>query len=37
MRKFFLISFVLITLVGISCNAQTNQKPAPAVSKNGDV
>jgi len=37
MRKFFLISFVLITLVGISCNAQTNQKPATAVSKNGDV
>jgi hypothetical protein len=37
MRKFFLISFVLITLIGISCNAQTNQKPASAVSKNGDV
>ena len=37
MRKIFLISFVLIILVGISCNAQTNQKPAPAVSKNGDV
>jgi hypothetical protein len=37
MRKLFLISFVLITLVGISCNAQTNQKPAPAVSNNGDV
>ena len=37
MRRLFLISFVLITLVGISCNAQPNQKPAPAVSKNGDV
>ena len=37
MRKFFLISFVLITLVGFSCNAKTSQKPAPAVTKNGDV
>ena len=37
MRKFFLISFVLITLVRISCSAQTNQKPAPVISKNGDV
>ena len=37
MRKLFLISFVLIALVGISCNAQTDQKPAPAVSKNSDV
>ena len=37
MRKLFLISFVLIILVGISCNAQTNQKPAPAASKNIDV
>ena len=37
MRKFFFISFALITLVGISCNAQTNQKPASTVSKNGDV
>jgi hypothetical protein len=37
MRKLFLISLVLITLVGISCNAQTNQKPAPVVSKNDDV
>ena len=37
MRKFFLISFVLITLIGISCNAQTNQKPASSVTKNGDV
>ncbi len=37
MRKFFLISFVLITLIGISSGAQTNQKPAPEVSKNGDV
>ena len=37
MRKFFLISFALIALVGIFCNAQTNQKPASSVSKNGDV
>jgi hypothetical protein len=37
MRKFLLLSLVLITLVCISCNAQTNQKPASAVSKNGDV
>jgi hypothetical protein len=37
MRKLLLISFVLITLVGISCYAQTNQKPQPAVSKNSDV
>jgi len=37
MRKFFLISFVLIILAGISCSAQTNQKPAPVISKNGDV
>jgi hypothetical protein len=37
MRKFFLISFVLITLVGISCNAQTNQKPSTTVANNDDV
>src|SRR5664280_2256327 len=37
MRKLFLISLVLITLVGISCNAQTNQKPAFPGAKNGDV
>ena len=37
MRKLFLRSLVLITMIGISCNAQTNQKPAPAISKNGDV
>jgi len=37
MRKLLLISLVLITLVGISCNAQTNQKPAPPVSQNSDV
>jgi CO dehydrogenase/acetyl-CoA synthase alpha subunit len=37
MRKLFLISLLLITVVGISCNAQTNQKPSPEVSKNGDV
>ena len=37
MRKFFKISFVLITLVGISCNGQTSQKPVTAVSQNSDV
>ncbi len=37
MKKLFLISLVLITLLGISCNAQTNQKPAPAAQKKGDV
>jgi hypothetical protein len=37
MRKFYLISFVLITLLGISCIAQTIQKPAPVISKNSDV
>lgn len=35
MKKFLLLSF--ITLVSISCNAQTKQKPASSVSKNGDV
>ena len=37
MRKYFFKSFIFITLIGISCNAQTNQKPAPAVTNNGDV
>jgi hypothetical protein len=37
MRKLLLISFVFITLVGCSCNAQTNEKPASAVTNNGDV
>jgi len=37
MRKLLLRSLVLITMIGISCNAQTNQKPAPAISKNGEV
>ena len=37
MRRLLLISVVLITIVGISCNSRTNQKPAPAVSKDGDV
>jgi len=37
MRKFLLISFAVITMGGISCNPRTNQKPAPAVTKNGDV
>ena len=37
MRKLYLISFVLIILVGITCNAQTKLNPATAVSKNGDI
>jgi hypothetical protein len=37
MRKLLLISFVLITLVGSSCNAQTSEKPAPAIADNGEV
>jgi len=37
MRKILLMSFVLITLVGISCSAQTNQKPTSPVTKSGDV
>jgi hypothetical protein len=37
MRRFFLISFALITLNNFSCNAQANQKPAPTISKSGDV
>jgi hypothetical protein len=37
MRKLFLIRLMFITLVGISCNAQTNQKSAPAVSQNNDI
>ena len=37
MRKFFLMSLMLITLGGISCTAQTNQKPTSPVTKSGDV
>ena len=37
MRKFILLSFVLFTMVGIYCSAQTNQKTASAVSENVDV
>lgn len=37
MRKFLVISFALIALIGISCIAQTNAKPASSVSKTGDV
>ena len=37
MRKLFLISIVLLPLVITSCNAQTNQKPAQTVTKNGDI
>jgi len=32
-----LLSFILITLVGISCSAQTNQKPTSPVTNSGDV
>jgi hypothetical protein len=32
-----LLSAVLITLLGISCNAQINQKPGPVAQKTGDV
>jgi len=32
-----LLSAVLITLLGISCNAQINQKPEPVAQKTGDV
>lgn len=37
MRKFYLTSFVLITLVAVSCNAQTVQKPASASAKDVEV
>jgi hypothetical protein len=37
MRKLFLTNFLLISLIFISCNAQTSQKLSPADSKNGDV
>ena len=37
MRKFFLLSVVLLTLVATSCSAQTSQKPAASISNNGDV
>ena len=37
MKKLFSISFVLITLVGISCNGQTNPQSTPPVSQNGSV
>lgn len=37
MRKFLLMSFMLITMVSISCNAQETQKSASAASTIGDV
>jgi hypothetical protein len=37
MRKLILISFVMIALAGLSCNAQTTKKSAPAVLANGDI
>jgi hypothetical protein len=37
MRRLLLVSFVLITIFGTSCNVQTNQNPVPVVSKDGDV
>jgi hypothetical protein len=37
MRKLFLISFAIITLISISCNSQTNQKPVASVTRSGNV
>jgi len=37
MKKPFLISIALITLISISCNSQTNQKPVASVTKSGNV
>jgi hypothetical protein len=37
MRRFLLISFVLITLSVISCNSQTNQKSVASVAMTGNV
>jgi len=37
MRKFSLISFLLITLISISCNSQTNQKSVASVTKSDNV
>jgi (2Fe-2S) ferredoxin len=37
MRKLFLTSFTLLAITFISCIGQTNQKPALAISNNGDV
>jgi predicted membrane-bound dolichyl-phosphate-mannose-protein mannosyltransferase len=37
MKKFFLINFLLISLIVISCNAQTNQKPAMSEVKNVNI
>jgi len=37
MRKFFLISYVLIALAAISCNAQPEKKSPSPVSVNGDI
>ena len=37
MRKILLLSFVMICLVGVSCNTRTNQKAVALSSMNGDV
>ena len=37
MKKFILTSFVFLSILVISCTGQTNQKPALAISNNGDV
>ena len=37
MRKLFLISFVFISLIAVSCNAQPTRESAPVISNNGDV
>jgi hypothetical protein len=37
MRKLFFLCLVLITLAGISSNAQTKEKPVQAASNNSDI
>ena len=37
MRNLFLISTLLLTLVSISCRAQTDQKSSTAITKNSDI
>jgi hypothetical protein len=37
MKRIFLISFILITLVSISCNSQTDQKTVTSVANSANV
>jgi hypothetical protein len=37
MRRLILLSFVVITLAGLSCSAQATKKSAPADLANGDI